>query len=318
MNYEKAFALLGADYLLMRQCGAHKAIQRYRNAIAALAGIGILTFCSVYYAMSVLFHSLIIEWCLGTYITLLFLLMYVLLINTFTKTAAGKGTSFTLSNISRVSFVLFMAFVLSKPVEVYVLSSYHEADIIRYKASLVHNFSKQVTNIHLPDIQRLERRLEQERQQYLLYPTANSSAAIQSLQQRIAAINQGNEEAISKAAAKIDQSAYMLQRMALASSNVIAWLVCLLVMCLFLLPGYLIYSLPADDPYLAAKRAQERSNIEREFKNFLSEYHRIFSTRGFAQIRYSTPFADAPFNTIRKAQRTYASNNSFLDKYGPL
>lgn len=316
--YNTVFALLGADYQLMLACGARQAIARYTYAAIALAAIGLLIFCSVCYAMYVLFDSMIIEGFLAFYLSALFLLMYVLLLNTFTKTSLSSQRFFTLSNISRGFFLLFMAFIISKPLEVCLLAHYHHAAVDRHRADLTASFARQVAGIYRPDLQLLERKMAVAQQQHQLYPDTNSAAALQSLANNISAIAQRQAKAVSSAAVTIDQSFFMLKRMELASGNMIAWLICLAVMCLFLLPGYLVYSLPGNDPYLVAKGGKERACIEREFDRFLQEYHRVFSARGLTHVKYSTPFADPPFNTIRKQQKTYADNNSFLDKYGPL
>lgn len=310
--------MLGADYHLLVASNSEDAIRRFNRASLILVLIWVLTFLSVYHAMDLLFHSWYMQWGLAVFIASLLILMYVFLINTFTKESFSTRKALTFSNISRTGFVLFMAFVLSKPLEIWINEQHYAAQVSTYKERLNREFSTHLRDLYKKDELRLAKRAAYLNHQSTLIGSAAEKEELSSVNQQLQDIQRKRELSLINAQTRIDESPFFLFQVKCATGCMRAWLLCVGLVALFILPGYLIYTIPPDDRYVVSKLQQEHKSVETAFNKFLDDYLRVFSRQQLPVKEYSTVWQDPPFNTVRKDQLESGSQEDFLKKWGPF
>jgi len=149
-------SLLGAEYDLMRKAGANVLLKFYVSSFV-ICLIAMISFLSVRYAMELLFHVTAVEITMSLFLALLFFIMYIFLINTF-AIGAGQRTQLNFSNVTRTAFVVFMGFILSKPIEIWVYKTHLASDVARFKQRLVDEHSQKVNQLYLGEINNLNNR----------------------------------------------------------------------------------------------------------------------------------------------------------------
>jgi hypothetical protein len=90
-----------------------------------------------------------------------------------------------------------------------------------------------------------------------------------------------------------------------------SWLLTLFIILLFLLPGYIIYTISSQHEYYQLKRDQERKMVMAAYSVFATNYKTMFND----QVSIFSRHEDPPFNTIRKQSPVPASMTDFLQKY---
>ena len=123
--------LLGGEYDLMQKAGGTVLFKFYLSSVIILF-IAFVSFVSIVYAIELLFHAIIVEVLLSTFLSLLFLLLFIFIVNTFTKDARQRKL-LNLSNITRLGFVMFIGFIISKPIEAFLYRHTIETDIVQHK-----------------------------------------------------------------------------------------------------------------------------------------------------------------------------------------
>jgi hypothetical protein len=258
------------------------------------------------------------QWGLAVFIASLLILMYVFLINTFTKESFNTRKALTFSNISRTGFVLFMAFVLSKPLEIWVNEEHYAAQVNTYKERLMSEFSTHLLDLYKKDEMRLAKRGAYLNYQSTLLGSTVVREELSSVNQQLEDIRRKKELSLINAQTRIDEAPFFLFQVKCATGCMRAWMLCLCLVGLFILPGYLIYTIPPDDQYVVAKSQKEHKAIETAFRRFLDDYLRIFARQQLSIKEYSTVWQDPPFNTVRKDQLESGSQEDFLKRWGPF
>lgn len=315
--------LLGAEYELMKRSDSKVLLKFYISGVALLA-IFIVSILSIFYAMGLLFHMLPIELSMSGFISLLFVFIYVFLLNTFSK-EESKGASeevrpiwqkrISLSHVIRISFIVFMAFLVSKPIEVFLFEKKLDAKVKIYKNDIVKEYSAKVEKLTSADIGRLNASIEFHKQQLVNYYSVTMVDFIDQEEAQLREIKEKQAKTIERASLKIGQSAFFVYQTQQVSRLPLAWLVCLSMVMLFLLPFILINSIPANDVYYRFKKANERSMIMEEYNAFLSKYSLLFQRHHQLKIEHYTDFEDPPINKKRKPKPNFNPQADFLNKY---
>ena len=315
-------SLLGAEYELMRQAGGTVLLRFYLASVTILA-IAVISFLSVAYAIELLFHSVLVELFLSVFLSLLFLVMYIFLINTFTKQSFVKGDHtpetlkakkhWNLSNLSRIGFVVFMGFILSKPVEIFCFRKLLEEDLIHYKEQMIQVHAAKVNTLFARD----EKKLTGDKQRYAaLDRDSLFKKDIERLTMALDSVGEKKMTLIATANDRIEKSSFFIFRVRQTTSNYWAsWIICLLLIALYLLPGYLIYSISRDDEYFRMKSSKERAKVEKAFQAFAEKYAMTFREKFGHTTRYYSVYLDPPFNTVRKPDLQYKPSEDFFSKY---
>lgn len=307
--------MLGADYELMKESGTG-VLARFYIAAVVIIGILAISILSIRYAMMMLFHIWEVEVLLSFFLSALYILIYIFLINTFSKRGSKSADHFfTVSNISRFGFVAFMGFLISKPVEVWFADNEIEQAVATYKTTLCQNYSRRVNDLYVADIDKLKKRQAYYHRQENSFHTGNLAAETGILNREISAIEQKKTETINAACEEISRATFFIYRVKTVSQHISCWLLCFVLTVLFLLPGYLIYSISGDDRYFTIKKAKEESFILSQYQAFQEEYSKLFQQRYGMNIRHYSNYADPPFNTRKKGDNNYRPQADFFKRY---
>lgn len=148
-------SLVGAEYQMMKQSGSLVLRKFYLSAVSIVVII-IISACSIFYGIDLLVHNYMVELLLSIFISILFGFMYIFLMNTFAKESYVKSKSVaSFSNITRMGFVMFMAFIISKPIEIWWMQNAMNATVREYKKALLAEHTAHINRIYQEDIDRL-------------------------------------------------------------------------------------------------------------------------------------------------------------------
>lgn len=314
--------LLGAEYEMMRRSSSNVLLKFYVSAVALIL-ILIISILSIFYAMKLLFHMVHIEVLMSCFISLLFVFIYVFLLNTFSKESTNtnenhryfKQKHISLANIVRISFIVLMAFLISKPVEVYLFQRKLENNVLDYKESILRSYSVAVNRLDSAEEQKLINSIRIHEQQLINYSSQNLLDVLVRENDAWSRIKTKRTGILGQAALKVNQSDFFIYRVQMVSRQPLAWVVCVLIISLFLLPFILISTIPADDEYYKTKKANELDMIIEEYSAFLRKYALLFQRRYDLKIEHFTVFEDPPINKRRKAKPAFKSQTDFLSKY---
>ena len=315
--------LIGGEYQLLLAAGG-TALLRFYISSAIIGLIFITSVISIFYAVELLFHMVFIEIILSAFISFLFILIYIFLINTFSKDTSrvspgNKSTTLIerirSADVVRTAFVILMAFLISKPLEVFIFKDKLNKKTIDYKKILLSEYEERIKNTNVADLNKLQNQHSFFQTQLDKYPSPSLQYSIALINSQIDAIKSKEKNNLAAAEIKIRSSDYFIYRVAWVSRQPVSWLICLGVTILFLLPGFLIYSIPGDDTYFKLKRDKENKLIIQEYKLFKYRYRHFFHAYHKIDIVPYTNFEDPPLNTRRKPKPLFNSQDAFLNRY---
>ena len=165
------------------------------------------------------------------------------------------------------------------------------------------------------------RRLKlQARKQYCLqqtaaYGTHHFDAELGAIEASIYFINDREDHMAAEARRKVGGSSFFLYRIQVGTHHVQSWLLTAFIVLLFVLPGYLIYSISSDDAYYALKKAYEKNIIVQGYNSFELQYKHIFKKDFGVAVEVFSRFEDPPFKHIRKIPAAPGTMDDFLKKY---
>lgn len=317
--------LLGAEYEIMKQAGSNVLLKFYISAVTIFI-IMIISFISVRYAIELLFHNTLIEIFLSVFLSLLFVLMYIFLINTFSKKhmheedddqnsgkEKNKKYAWNFSNVSRIGFVIFMGFMLSKPLEIMKLSVPLLSDVQMYKSGLMQNHAEKINSLYVTEENKLHQKVARLQQ---INTDHQLDSEIRDINNKLIALNNQKLTLSSLANYRINKSSFFVFQIQTATRKYkISWLICMIVILIFLLPGYLIYSISKNDEYFKMKSSREKLLVENAYQAFIKKYVSIFREEYNADVSFNTVYLNPPFNTRRKSDHTYKSSKDFFSKF---
>jgi hypothetical protein len=315
---QKSFiSMVGAEYELVKRSGSAVLGKFYISAVTILV-ILLVTLVSMFYAMELLFHKWYVEIGLAVFFSLLFGFIYIFLLNTFTKEAFHTGNKyFNISNFSRIGFVMFMAFIIAKPLEIYFMEGRMAQRVAAYKSELLSGYAKKVAQVYRQDLHVLAKYLESYQAQYHQFPTATLSESIKKTTAEIHRLQEKKQALVDKAQAKLDASSFFLYKVQTVVRFPLSWLICLTVVAVFLVPGFLFYSISGNDAYYKMKKSLENGLVVEEYGNFCNAYRGLFLSKYGLDRSFYSGFEDPPFNKKRKPLPTYNAQADFLKRYLP-
>jgi hypothetical protein len=301
--------LLGAEYDLMRDAGV---LKRFYISSVSILVIMALTWISVEYAIDLLFHTIAIEIALAIFFCLLFVCIYIFLLNTFTKENSVRRGILNLSNIIRLGFIAFMGFLIAQPLVVMLYASKLAPSIENYKQYLIKTHSTKINALMEDEITNLVTRQHYYTIQKKMFGTHIYDEQLNKIDQTIKQMQEKEESFKLAALQTIDYNSFFLYRVQKVNREYpFSWLLTLLIILLFLLPGYLIYTISNQHEYYRLKKDQEKKLVLEAYSFFTNRYKALFNE----QVSIFTRYQDPPFNTIRKQPAAPASMAAFLQKY---
>lgn len=307
--------LIGADYPLLMKSSRSVLMKHYLAAVCLLI-VTLISIVSIFYGVDLLFHVWYLEVFLSLFISLLFGCIYIFLLNTFSKAVKPKGKgNWNSSNVTRFGFVLFMAFLISKPIEVWLYQPALQSPVDKYKRVLLRRYERKLDTLFVKDQKSLQNTIAKLEQQQVLFKTDGMAAQIAVLNVELNELQTKKQGYLNLARTRIDQSSYLLYQVQLISATWQSWLICLLMIVLFLLPTYLIYSISGNDVYYQMKKDHEKRMILHEYENFVSIYKAVFQQKWKINVEIYSVFIDAPFNTTKKGLPVAADQAVFLNNF---
>jgi hypothetical protein len=305
--------LVGGDYRLLLSSG-NLVIHRFFGASISLVLVMIVSVCSVFYGTDLLFHIWQVELMLAFFISLLFGFIYIFLLTTLSR-LTRQTAKLNLSNTLRLGFLLFMAFLISKPVEVFFFSKKLDKQIAEHRNALLKNFENKLNIIYEADKVRLEARIRSLDLILSDYFIAAYAEEWASVKEKMALLGQERETKLQLAKQRIQQADFLLFRIELVVKMPASWIICLIFLGLFLLPAIFIYSIPHEHIYYDKKIQLERFIIQTEYKKFCDQYSQIFLKNWSVHTEVYTVYQDPPFNTQRIPEVVPRTKVQFIELY---
>ncbi len=208
-----------------------------------------------------------------------------------------------------------MAFLISKPIEVFVFNPELNAKVKEHRATIFREYSQKLGSLSKKDVQQIENSIAFYQAQLATHYSIILDKQIGNLNAKISSVKAKQAANLVIANQRIEKSDFLLFRIKQVSKKPIGWLICVLMVFLFLLPGYLIYSISATDVYYKLKKDYERSMVLEEHKAFESLYTEIFKRNFQLDIVYYSKYLDPPFNNRPNPSPKYQSQKDFFKKF---
>jgi hypothetical protein len=306
-------SLIGIDYPILEESG-HDNIRKFYIAGALVLAILAISFCAVFYAFDLMFDMWHAEILLSSFFSLMFFIIYIFLIQTFSKEVfptTYKIKFLNLSNLSRIGFVLMIGFLIAQPIKIFVYRHQLENDISDYKGNLYQKFEKINANLYATDLNKLIN----SKTIYLSMPkSATLSSEIDKIDRTINDINNQISLANNKTQTNILTSNFFIKRIELAGHYPFSPVVVILVLSLFFTPIALIYSISGKSKYYNLKKKHDKELVINNYLNFKNKYTHLFERKyELENIPFHEPFIDPPFNTERKPFPNYLSQEDFFN-----
>ena len=138
---------------------------------------------------------------------------------------------------------------------------------------------------------------------------------ITQLNRKVSDIKAKQSFEMKRAVIKVEESDFLLFRIKMVCRKTVSWVICAGMIGLFLLPGFLIYSISATDAYYKFKREYEVSLVLEEHQAFEKIYADIFKQSFQLDRVYYTKYLDPPFNNMPRPKPTFQSQNDFFKKF---
>lgn len=306
--------LVGAEYELMVKAGTNVLLKFYFSSVIIMC-ILVISFLAIRYAIDLLFHKELVEILLSVFFSLLFVFIYIFLLNTFTKKETNSLNGFfKLSNFIRVAFVIFMAFMISKPIELFVYREVLESEVYQHKQQVLAEHQARIDAMFFDDLKRLFDKADY--YQAVSPQTSSLQPELEAVKTKIQEIKDRKDRIMQVAQQRVQTSSFFIFRIQqLAHHHPFSYLVCLCITALFMLPGFIIYSISKDDAYYKLKTEYEESLINTTYAAFSHQYRRLALQQFGKEIDFYTVFEDPPFNTKRKPGKQFQPQTEFFKKY---
>ena len=287
--------LTGDDLFIIGQCTTQ--VQRKFVQIGLLVGlVCILCLCSALIAFHGMFQSYVVAIPLAlffaaTIANLYILLLYTLSRNSFEDRATTKAKKF--SRILRLSFIGFIALLVSKPLE---------SGLLRAELQpLIENLKRE----QLAEFQRLSREQADTRIEELLnlerLEEGSTLTVGRNYSIEIAAIEADWKARGQEMQSSIRLSPYFIQGLGVMTRELPGtWILTLICLCLFLGPAWIKNQVSEDPDFFDKKRRIEEQLVIEDYQIFRQRYAAMYRTQFGRDLKYPELYHDPPFNQHRK------------------
>ena len=304
--------LIGIDYDKLKNT-SERNVNRFFVAAMFVVGILALSFTSVYYAFELMFHVWYVQIVLSLFFSLMFGVIYVLLIQTFSKQALAqkRRSRLNASNILRGAYILLIGFLISKPIEILALSIPLQKDIENYKRKLNDSFESQTNTIYAPDINKLQSRIA------AYQSISGTESYLSQLSDQLNKIEAQKQTEIDQAGDRIDHSKFFLQRINYATKDYpVSWVICVVIVAIFFVPAVLVYAISSNNKYYSNKKKDEHERILNHYLSFRTVYTQAFIDHlGLAGVEFYESHTDPPFRTERIPAPACDSETDFFNRF---
>lgn len=317
LDIEMLWKISGGDYFVIKVCDLN--IQKkfaFVGGIVVL--ISILCFVSAYYTLSVIFNNFLLSIPIGLFFSWMITNIYIVLLTTLQKnllphnqTKGSKLFSLTI----RIAFIVFIATLISKPIEVVFFKRDIRNEIEALKSKIIQNYlAKSNKHYHKEETRVLNELKSIQEIQKMGFDMSESINTQYSILNQILA---EKKERINNMEFICRHSNYFLEEMKVLSTSrnyFYSWIVTILIIIIFLLPAILKYYISETSSYYARKAKIEKDIIEEHYnKTKIIFTELLYAVRG-KNIHIEEKYSDPPFNTIPLVEvRNFSEEKDFLD-----
>ena len=315
----------GDDYNIIRQCD--KTIQNRFKAIGGFVlVIFAMCFISCYFTFTKLFQNYLIGIPIGLFFSYMITNIYLLLLYSLSKNSFPCNTdkaSQLFSIVIRVIFICFIAIIVSKPIETIVFKKHLENEIVEYKQLQIQKYIKTTDKYFNNEIKELKMKISE----LEILSKYTNVRKLNSCKKRLKNKELQKKELILSMNNLVSFSNYYIQSVVILNTKYkTCWLITIFIMFVFLFPAYLKNYLGKQNLYYEIKSNIEIRLVKIEYDIFKKQYKELFISNIISELKYpkqneeklilkemqinhnslindiqfSEPYADAPFNTIRK------------------
>lgn len=309
----------GADHVIVAACPEQS--QRIFSVIGILVLlIMAVTFASTLYAVDHMFHNVVADVGISIMFSFTLFNMYRFLLITLTKNVLPhhrRGES-QLSLVLRISFLLFIAMVISKPIEVFLFDSKLDVVEASYRTALIDTIQGHIDRHY----SQINSELKVDSAQIASLHRKGSSVyedQMADVRKKMRVVKEERHKASIASSDSIRKADFFVYRMKMVLfASPLSILITLLTITLFVLPSILKYKIPDDSPYYVLKMQAERGMVQTAYAEFKRSYSNLFVQAIGKPMEWEEKFTDPPYNTEKKkSEMEVKSQADFLtDLYG--
>ena len=312
MNLRKILCTLsGDDYGIIKRCDA-KIQKKFARIGLYVAAIFAVCAASSYSAFINLFPNRLIGVSIALFFAWMIFNIYLLLLYTLSKNVLPhkKGAKTRIiSIVLRVIFICLIATVVSKPLEALIFSAALEAEIVDYKREKLAEYENANEKFYAGETEPLRRLIVSLEK----LSGAENIEKAEKYRRIIAAKESEKNESFAAMRRLIENSNFYIYGIALLNRKYpICWFFTFFIISIFLIPAAIKNFISEKSDYYRIKRKIEMYLVREEYLEFKVGYRQILRENFGAEINFSEPFADAPFNTTLKIDRTQRLPESSL------
>lgn len=308
--------VIGVDYEILEQVGETGNIKKFYYAGGLILLIFCCTFVSIFYAFDLMWHTWSVQIVLATVFSLTLGTIYILLLQSFSKNPlprTDKPLRLGFSNVSRAAFILFIGFLIAKPIEVLILKPDADRHIERYKLQLISDYERAISGLYAHDIHLLKQKI---RMYESLSGDPASLAQVAHWRNEIEQNEQFRDESIDRATVKIQKADFFIERVQfVVTAKRSAWVICGCIVFLFGLPAALIYSISKDNVYYQRKSALEKEFVMAWYTTFKTHYQNRFEAKFRVEVKFHEPYINPPFGIERPEQAVFKPQDDFFKDF---
>lgn len=317
LNKEFFWKISGGDYNIISACDDN--IQKKFAYIGAVVMfISLLCFASSYYTLSLLFNSFFYSLPIALFFAWMIANIYLVLLTTLQKNLLPhipSPNSAKFSLIVRLMFVVLMAVLISKPIEVIILKEVIKEDLINKKEGDYIKFSNITKKYYDEEIELYNSRINEINSLRTLQDNVDSQ--IDDYKKTISELEERKISTIDKMRLLIDESPYFIQEIKILSNNkkyFYAWLITIINVLIFLFPAILKYYISETSSYYERKAKIEKDFILVNYESFKKNYTEILFNLTNRNLYFEEKHTDSPFNTVLKEDtRQFNKEEDFIN-----
>ena len=303
LNNILLWKISGGDYKIIAVC--EKSIQKkFANIGLIVMFIFFLCFVSAYYTLSVLFDSFLFSLPIALFFAWMIANIYLVLLTTLQKNLlphipSPKAALFSL--MVRVAFLVLMAIIIAKPIEVIIFKEVIKEDLINRKLNDFQKFSSVTKKYYDEEITSFYNRIDELNSLKTLQNNADEH--IEVYKSIIVDLTKQKDFTIKKMELLIVDSPYFIEGIKILSNNrkyFYSWLVTILIVLIFLTPAFLKYYISETSSYYERKATIERDFILSHYQKFIKIYTEMMFNATAKNIHFEERYKDPPFNTVLK------------------
>lgn len=314
MSLDQFFwALTGDDINVIGKCSA-KTKSKFTIIGILVAFIFALCFFSSYFAFSQLFRNNYVGVPTGIFFALMITNIYLFLLYTLSKTGfpyIPNKTARYISTTIRVIFIIFIALIVSKPIESLVFSESLKIELESFKTNKLDKYRNSTNDFFEYEIKIIKDLISQKR---LLNNVIDDSQE-KYYENLILSKEMERDHLIGSMEKLVNGSEYYIQGIILLNYKFpFSWILTTFVISIFLVPVHLKIFIHKDSIFYKTKHYTESHLVRYEYEKFKEKYSKLYKAMYDINVQYTEHYVDPPFNTKRKIDEIEALTEDDLLK----